>query len=83
MKSLMKSFTTSMKRMWIDFLEKNPGSRSNFVIFLNLSHSPHHFKRIKISSVALIKMVMHAKKGGDIEVMGLMQGKVKGGKQDN
>jgi COP9 signalosome complex subunit 5 len=42
--------------------------------------SPHHFKRVKISSVALIKMVMHAKKGGDIEVMGLMQGKVRGGK---
>lgn len=42
--------------------------------------SPHHFKRVKISSVALIKMVMHAKSGGDIEVMGLMQGKVKDGK---
>jgi hypothetical protein len=25
-------------------------------------------------------MVMHAKSGGDIEIMGLMQGKVKGGK---
>lgn len=33
---------------------------------------------MKISAVALVKMVMHAKSGGDIEVMGLMQGKVKG-----
>jgi COP9 signalosome complex subunit 5 len=33
---------------------------------------------VKISAVALVKMVMHAKSGGDIEVMGLMQGKVKG-----
>jgi COP9 signalosome complex subunit 5 len=34
--------------------------------------SPNHFKRVKISAVALIKMVMHAKSGGDLEVMGLM-----------
>ncbi len=48
---------------------------------LPLTHvSPNHFKRVKISAVALIKMVMHARKGGDLEVMGLMQGKVKGGK---
>ena len=31
----------------------------------------HHFKKVKISAVALIKMVMHAKSGGNIEVMGL------------
>ena len=35
---------------------------------------PHHFKHVKISAVALIKMVMHAKSGGDLEIMGLMQG---------
>ena len=35
---------------------------------------PDHFKKVKISAVALIKMVMHAQSGGDIEVMGLMQG---------
>jgi len=34
------------------------------------------FKKIKISTVALLKMVMHAKSGGRIEVMGLMQGKI-------
>jgi COP9 signalosome complex subunit 5 len=43
-----------------------------------LVNSEHHFSKVKISSVALIKMVMHTKSGGDIEVMGLMQGKIKG-----
>jgi COP9 signalosome complex subunit 5 len=33
---------------------------------------PHYFKGCKISAVALIKMVMHAKSGGNLEVMGLM-----------
>ena len=35
---------------------------------------PHYFKHCKISAVALIKMVMHAKAGDDMEVMGCMQG---------
>lgn len=35
---------------------------------------PRYFKSIRISAIALIKMVMHARSGGDIEVMGLMQG---------
>ncbi|EHL03671.1 putative COP9 signalosome complex subunit 5 [Glarea lozoyensis 74030] len=39
---------------------------------------PHHFKNVRISAVALLKMVMHARSGGDIEVMGLMQGKISG-----
>ncbi|KAJ1555813.1 COP9 signalosome complex subunit 5 [Cladochytrium tenue] len=39
-------------------------------------NDPNHFKKVKISAVALIKMVMHARSGGNIEVMGLMQGKV-------
>lgn len=38
----------------------------------------HYFKDVKISVTALIKMVMHCRMGGDIEVMGLMQGKVVG-----
>jgi COP9 signalosome complex subunit 5 len=37
---------------------------------------PHHFKHVRISAVALLKMVMHARSGGSFEVMGLMQGKV-------
>ncbi|MCJ1453661.1 COP9 signalosome catalytic subunit rri1 [Mycoblastus sanguinarius] len=39
---------------------------------------PHHFKNVRISAVALLKMVMHARSGGSIEVMGLMQGKILG-----
>jgi COP9 signalosome complex subunit 5 len=38
----------------------------------------HYFKRVKISAVALVKMVMHAISGGNIEIMGLIQGKVLG-----
>ncbi|KAI9468732.1 COP9 signalosome catalytic subunit rri1 [Coemansia sp. RSA 989] len=40
--------------------------------------NPHHFQKVQVSSVALVKMVMHARSGGDIEVMGLMLGKVVG-----
>ena len=40
--------------------------------------NPHYFKSIRISAVALIKMVMHARSGGDMEVMGLMQGYIAG-----
>ncbi|KAF9317582.1 COP9 signalosome complex subunit 5 [Podila horticola] len=39
---------------------------------------PHYFTSVKISAVALIKMVMHARSGGNIEVMGMMQGKIAG-----
>ncbi|ODA79747.1 hypothetical protein RJ55_05341 [Drechmeria coniospora] len=37
---------------------------------------PNHFKYVRISAVALVKMAMHARSGGDLEVMGLMQGYV-------
>ena len=39
---------------------------------------PNHFQHVRISAVALIKMVMHARSGGELEVMGLMQGYVAG-----
>ncbi|KAJ2607521.1 COP9 signalosome catalytic subunit rri1 [Coemansia sp. RSA 1365] len=39
---------------------------------------PHYFRKVEISSVALVKMVMHARSGDNIEVMGLMLGKVIG-----
>ncbi|KAL1871451.1 hypothetical protein VTK73DRAFT_2059 [Phialemonium thermophilum] len=35
---------------------------------------PNYFKSVRISAVALVKMVMHARSGGSLEVMGLMQG---------
>eukprot|EP00913_Durusdinium_trenchii_P034764 g32519.t1 len=34
------------------------------------------FKSVRMSAVAMIKIVMHAKSGAPLEVMGLMQGKV-------
>ncbi|CAA9961555.1 COP9 signalosome catalytic subunit rri1 [Pyrenophora teres f. teres] len=37
---------------------------------------PHYFTSVRISAIALLKMVMHARSGGSIEVMGLMLGKI-------
>lgn len=42
------------------------------------SQDPNYFKRVKVSALALLKMVVHARSGGTIEVMGLMQGKIDG-----
>ncbi|GKU87490.1 hypothetical protein SLEP1_g1884 [Rubroshorea leprosula] len=42
------------------------------------ANDPNYFKRVKISALALLKMVVHARSGGTIEVMGLMQGKTDG-----
>ncbi|KAJ4761335.1 COP9 signalosome complex subunit 5 [Rhynchospora pubera] len=42
------------------------------------STDPHFFKKVKVSALALLKMVVHARSGGSIEVMGLMQGKTLG-----
>ncbi|KAJ5736948.1 COP9 signalosome complex subunit 5 [Penicillium malachiteum] len=36
--------------------------------------NPYYFKYVQISATALLKMVMHARSGGSLEVMGLMQG---------
>ncbi|KAJ5069831.1 cop9 signalosome complex subunit 5 [Anaeramoeba ignava] len=43
---------------------------------------PHYFKRVTISGIALLKMVMHYKykNGGNEEVMGLIKGKKYGDK---
>ncbi|KAL1532339.1 COP9 signalosome complex subunit 5a [Salvia divinorum] len=42
------------------------------------ANDPNYFKRVKVSALALLKMVVHARSGGTIEVMGLMQGKTDG-----
>ena len=39
---------------------------------------PAYYKKVKISAVALLKMVMHAVSGGKLEIMGVMQGKIIG-----
>lgn len=41
-------------------------------------NDPNFFKKVKVSALALLKMVMHARSGGDLEVMGMLQGKVDG-----
>lgn len=47
---------------------------------INTAHpwrtDPHYFTSVRISAVALLKMVMHARSGGSLEVMGLMLGKI-------
>ncbi|KAK6363216.1 COP9 signalosome catalytic subunit rri1 [Orbilia blumenaviensis] len=40
--------------------------------------NPDYFKSVRISAVALLKMTMHARSGGSIEIMGLMVGRVHG-----
>lgn len=42
------------------------------------TRNPRLFTKVRLSVIALIKMMMHAKSGGDLEVMGLMQGRVAG-----
>jgi len=36
---------------------------------------PHYFKHAYVSALALLKMALHTKQGGTIEVMGMLQGK--------
>ncbi|KAF5843621.1 putative COP9 signalosome, subunit CSN5 [Dunaliella salina] len=37
---------------------------------------PHHFKHVRMSALALLKMAMHARSGGEMEIMGMLQGKI-------
>ncbi|KAK9819739.1 hypothetical protein WJX72_001788 [[Myrmecia] bisecta] len=39
---------------------------------------PNYYKHVRISALALLKMAMHAKSGGNLEIMGMLQGKVVG-----
>ncbi|EAQ91130.1 hypothetical protein CHGG_03065 [Chaetomium globosum CBS 148.51] len=39
---------------------------------------PTYFKTVRVSPTALVKMVMHARSGGALEIMGIMQGYVDG-----
>lgn len=52
------------------------GTTYTDVCFFPRHRSPHFFQTVRISAVALIKMVMHARSGGIYEIMGLMQGKI-------
>ena len=48
------------------------------VPFPNSHCHTFHLQDIKISALALLKMVMHARSGGNLEIMGLLLGKVGG-----
>eukprot|EP00042_Codosiga_hollandica_P057586 m.855551 g.855551 ORF g.855551 m.855551 type:complete len:335 (+) comp59625_c0_seq25:2626-3630(+) len=37
---------------------------------------PNYFKKVRVSAIALLKMVTHARSGKNLEVMGIMQGKI-------
>uniref|UniRef100_A0A914QSJ5 MPN domain-containing protein n=1 Tax=Panagrolaimus davidi TaxID=227884 RepID=A0A914QSJ5_9BILA len=37
---------------------------------------PNYFDKVKVSTLALLKMVTHARSGGDLEIMGMLQGRV-------
>ncbi|GMH46114.1 hypothetical protein BSKO_14078 [Bryopsis sp. KO-2023] len=37
---------------------------------------PNYFKHTRMSALALLKIAMHARSGGSLEVMGLLQGKI-------
>lgn len=39
------------------------------------SKDPHFFKHVRMSALALLKIAMHARSGGNLEVMGMLQGK--------
>ena len=43
---------------------------------VNFSSVDFPLQDIKISALALLKMVMHARSGGNLEIMGLLLGKV-------
>lgn len=42
------------------------------------ARDPQFFKRVRVSALALLKMAMHAKSGGNLEIMGMLQGKLAG-----
>ncbi|KAK4389047.1 COP9 signalosome complex subunitb [Sesamum angolense] len=70
------SRTTSWQPTHIFFYDE--AAQAKFQQEKPWANDPHYFKRVKISALALLKMVVHARSGGTIEVMGLMQGKTDG-----
>ncbi|KAL0221597.1 hypothetical protein RCL1_001451 [Eukaryota sp. TZLM3-RCL] len=40
------------------------------------NHNPKYFQHVKMSAIALMKIVMHAHSGGSLEIMGMLSGRV-------
>lgn len=62
-----------MKRSTTSCLTTNLGSKSRL-----RSPSEKYFKKCRVSLLALIRMLQHAKKGGRIEIMGYFSGRIEG-----
>lgn len=45
---------------------------------LGAQHTCYAWCSVRISALALLKMAMHAKSGGNLEIMGMLYGKVQG-----
>lgn len=69
-----------------DYKEGNYDNHENFYEIPQISDTlketrpwkkdPNYFKKAYVSALALMKMVIHAKSGGSIEVMGMLTGKI-------
>jgi len=74
-----KRFEAENKIEEVDRIYRYDGDRHRAQIsHKSWEKDPNFFKKVRISAVALLKMVMHARSGGRIEVMGMMQGKIEG-----
>ncbi|VDO04168.1 unnamed protein product [Rodentolepis nana] len=59
-----------------EFLKFNAEVHHSIINAHPWTKDPHYFKSIKISSVALLKMLIHAQSGHEKEIMGMLVGKV-------
>lgn len=60
------------------FYEYNKDEQKAILAAKPWKNDPNYFTGVKISTIALLRMAMHARSGGAIEVMGVMTGKIVG-----
>ena len=58
----------------MSFYHVNPSQQREFINNKCWVSDNEYFKKVHISCLALTKMLSHAESGGNIEVMGLLQG---------
>lgn len=56
------------------FYNFDPKQESEVAAQKPWAKDPNYFKHVRVSAVALVKMTTHARSGGALEIMGLMQG---------
>ncbi|ODV80651.1 CSN subunit 5A, partial [Suhomyces tanzawaensis NRRL Y-17324] len=59
-----------------DTFYKLPAINETLARTLPWKSDPNYFRKVYISAIALMKMTLHAKSGGSIEVMGMITGKI-------